>query len=84
MWNKRRKKWPGLALETDQICKERGIEDCNITELNKVKKTKLITVACQKINEGNLRSMAKGKCERLAFEDYGKKDNLLKKDVYKI
>ena len=71
---KKKNKWPGFAFETENICKELGIEDCNITELNKVNYKKLITVACHKINEGNLRSVEKGECERLSFEDYGKKD----------
>ena len=80
----KKNKWPGLASETVKICKELGIEDCNITEQNNVNYQKLKAVACPKINEGNLRSLAKGKCEILAFDEYGKKDYLLKKDIYNI
>ena len=29
-------KWPGLAIETASICSELGLEDCNLTHLDKV------------------------------------------------
>ena len=31
----RTNKWPGLAEETQIICEELGIEDCNITQKDK-------------------------------------------------
>ena len=48
------KKWPGLALETASICSELGIEDCNITQLDKVAYEKILTQALHKKMRKNL------------------------------
>ena len=68
-------KWPGLAQETQVICKELGIEDCNSTSLNKGDYRKLVTEACHKKNEEIIRNEAsEKKCQRIREEEYGKKD----------
>ena len=38
-------KWPGLAIETASICSELGLEDCNLTHLDKVAYGKILTDA---------------------------------------
>ena len=76
--------WPGLASETRKICEELGIEDCNSTEQNKAIYKKNIISACHKNNEENLRKMARGKCERIQNEEYGRKEYLQKKNIYNV
>ena len=77
-------KWPGLALETLTICQELQIEDCNLTQLDRGLYKKIVIAACHKKNEQNLRGLAKGKCERLNHEEYGKKDYLHMKNIHEI
>ena len=31
------KSWPGLAMETKQICEDLGVTDCNTTTMSKLK-----------------------------------------------
>ena len=40
--------WPGLALETANICKELSIEDCNLTSISKGKYVKILQEALHK------------------------------------
>ena len=77
-------KWPGLATETSSICSELGIEDCNSTNLEKVAYGKILTEALHKKNEEKLRFFARGKCERISIEEYGRKDYLEKKNIFHI
>ena len=41
-----KEKCPGLALETNNICRELVNEDCNITGMGKYKYRESITLAC--------------------------------------
>ena len=68
--------WPGLAQETTVICQELAIEDCNYTSINKEKFVKILQEALHKINEEKLRNSAKGKCDRIGTEKYGRKEYL--------
>ena len=67
----KKKGWPGLAIETKQICENLNIEDCNTTLLFKTKYRKLVTAACQERNKQLLKSTATAvKCSRIQKEDY--------------
>ena len=77
-------KWPGLAEETHIICEELGIEDCNITQKDRVSYKKSAIAACHKKNEEYMRRLAKGKCERINHEEYGMKEYLRKKSIHNI
>ena len=74
----------GLACETASICSELSIEDCNTTLLDKVAYGKILTEALHKKNEEKLRFFAKGKCERINKEEYGRKDYINKKNIFHI
>ena len=76
--------WPGLAKETNSICKELKIEDCNVTSQTQDQYRIMLTEACHRMNENTLRLQAKGKCERISFEEYGKKSYLQKKTVKSV
>ena len=65
--------WPGLAKETSIICQALNIEDCNTSQLDKIGYMKLVAAAIDLKNEKRLRLLAYGKCERILWEDYGKK-----------
>ena len=77
-------KWPGLAMETANICFELGIEDCNTTHLSKEAYSKILIAALHKKNEENLRFLAVGKCERISREEYGRKEYIDKKSIFDI
>ena len=77
-------KWPGLALETANICKELSIEDCNLTSINKGKYVKLLQEALHTKNEEKLRMLARGKCERICTEEYGRKEYLNRKNIFDV
>ena len=67
-----KKEWPGLARETQLICRELGIEDCNTTCISKSKYRTLLTEACHEKNKQLLRSAAtEVKCVRIQKEAYG-------------
>ena len=78
----KQKNWPGLALETEIYCREMNIQNCNTTDLNKSLYKKNIFEACHAQNEKYLRSQAKGKCERLAHEEYGKKTIYIEQEYF--
>ena len=65
--------WPGLATETFNICLELNIEDCNSTMVTKSEYRKIVIQACHRKNEEKLRALARGKCDRINHEEYGKK-----------
>ena len=77
-------KWPGLAEETQEICEELWIEDCNSTQKDRVSYKKSAIAACHKKNEEYMSRLAKGKCERINNEEYGMKENLRKKSIHNI
>ena len=67
--------WPGLSNETEMICKQLKIEDCNITKLSKKEYTAILNEACHKKNEDILRASASEvKCARIKDEEYGQKE----------
>ena len=80
----KRQRWPGLAIETENICQQLCIEDCNTTTLNKLAYKKILTKALHRKNEEMLRTFAQGKCERIGREEYGRKDYIDKKNIYHI
>ena len=68
------KKWPGLVQETQIICQELNIEDCNETQLSKNNFRSLLLKACHSKNEANILEGATGvKCDRIKTEKYGRK-----------
>ena len=76
------KSWPGLAMETKQICEDLGVTDCNSTTLSKHKYRKIVTDACHERNRQMLLSAAtEVKCARMKTEEYGKKDYIEKKTI---
>ena len=76
------KKWPGLAQETQVICEQLGVEDCNTTRLSKIEYRKLVTAACHKKNEEIIRNGAsEKKCQRIKDEPYGKKEYISSKTI---
>ena len=71
----KQRKWPGLAAETESICKELNIEDCNTSHMRKKEYLALLDRACHLKNEEILRSSAsEKKCERIKTEAYGRKN----------
>ena len=76
--------WPGLALETSAICKDLQIEDCNITKLSKEQYSKVVNVACHTKNEKTMREQARGKCERIQHEEYGRKEYISQKNIQDV
>ena len=76
------KDWPGLAIETKNICQYLNIEDCNITQIGKTKYKEYVTQACHVLSEERLRAKASDiKCARIASESYGKKDYIQMKNI---
>ena len=71
----RRLKLPGLAQETEEICRKLSIEDCNISRMGKSDYRKLITSACHTLNEEIIRKEASAKkCTKIKEEEYGKRE----------
>ena len=67
-------KWPGLAAETLKICEYLHIEDCNETQQNISIYKQTVMKALHRKNEENLRLLGKGKCERILYEPYERKE----------
>ena len=75
------KGWPRLAKETKDICIKLRIENCNITQVGKIKYREYVTEACHILNEERLRSKTSDvKCARITNEQYGKKSYILHKN----
>ena len=75
---------PGLAAETLKICDILHIEDCNETQQD-ISIYKLnVLKALHRKNEENLRFLAKGKCERILYEQYEKKEYLSNKNIFNV
>ena len=77
------KGWPGLAVETKNICEVLRIEDVNTTSLNKKEYKQLLNDAISKSDEDIIKSLAKGKskCDRIFQEKYGKKLYLTEQNI---
>ena len=80
----RENNWPGLALETRKICTVLNIEDCNITCLGKQDYKKILMEACHMKNKENLQVLARGKCERIQWEEYKKKPYIGNKTIQSV
>ena len=78
--------WPGLCEETQKICLELNIEDCNTTKLSKCAYRKYVTKACHIKNEEWLRQQSEGKekCAKMAGEKYGKKKYVSQKIIHNV
>ena len=71
----KQEKWPGLSYETESICKQLNIEDCNTTRLSKTDYIAILNKACHSKNEEILRASASEvKCARMKEEEYGQKE----------
>ena len=68
-------KWPGLAKETEEICKELSVENVNTTDDSKKEYKKKVTKASELKDEAELRVMADTteKCRRIMKDKYGQK-----------
>ena len=75
--------WPGLAKEVKKICAKLGIESVTTTRLEVKCYRKLVTKACHSKNEENLRKASESikKCERIAFNKYGKQEYFSEKNL---
>ena len=75
--------WPGLAKEVKKICAKLGIESVTTTRLEVKCYWKLVTKACHSKNEENLRKASESikKCERIAFNKYGKQEYFSEKNL---
>ena len=80
----KRNDWPGLAEDTKGICEKLSIEDCNITQISKENYVRILHQALHQKNEQNLRTLAKGKCERISYEEYGRKEYVSKKNIFEV
>ena len=80
----KQKNWPGLATETAGICRDMKIPDCNDTNQVKSVYKKEVFEACHRENERHLRAQAKGKCERLKEEAYGRKQYISQKNISSV
>ena len=79
-------KWPGLAMEAEEICREFNIEDVNKTALNNKEYKKIINKAAKIKNEEIIKEQAKGKdkCNRIKEETYGKKEYISDKNISEV
>ena len=80
----RLRKWPGLVTETTQICIDLGKEDCNSTNIDLQSYKKILMKALHRKNEEKLRALAIGKCERLQYEEYGKKNYISHTNIVNV
>ena len=76
--------WPGLAKEVDDICTQLGVESVTTTRLEVHQYRKVVTTACHRKNEENLRKASESikKCERIASNNYGKQNYFSEKNLY--
>ena len=80
------KSWPGLAEETENICKRLQIESVHATLLDVQQFRKQVTESCHRANEQLLRKQAEGKQKvaRIVTEAYEKKEYLRKKKIENV
>ena len=76
--------WPGLVDETNTICQELEIQNCNTSNMNRKDYKELVTEACHRQNEIILRKQAqgRGKCDRIENESYGKKSYIENTSIF--
>jgi hypothetical protein len=60
------------------------LEDCNTTTQSKDQYKIQLLQACHRSNETYLRSQARGKCERIGDEEYGRKEYIYKKTISNV
>jgi hypothetical protein len=77
---------PGLAWETEKICQDLKIEDCNSTNLSKKDYKYILLQNCHRQNEKILRAQAQGKenCNQMEAETCGKKEHLSEKSIFEV
>ena len=80
------RKWPGLALEVDDICDKLAVENVNPTKLSAKAYRREVVEACHKINEDRLRKQAEGKtkCDRIDADTYGKKSYISDNRIFNV
>ena len=80
------RKWPGLALEVDDICDKLAVENVNSTKLSAKAYRREVVEACHKINEDRLRKQAEGKtkCDRIDADTYGKKSYISDNRIFNV
>ena len=60
------------------------MEDCNTTSMAKSEYRQKVIQACHRMNDKLLTAQAKGKCERIGYEKYRKKDYIQLKNMYNV
>ena len=81
--------WPGLAMETANICKVLNIENCNVADIhlisNKVYRN-YVKQQCVIKDEFNLRGLAEGKekCFRIMKGRFGKKSYISLQTLHSV
>ena len=78
--------WPGLAKETQSICEQLELESVHTTGLDGQAFRKVVTQACNKLNEKRLRKQAEGKAKakRIEREIYSRKEYFSKKKIENV
>ena len=78
--------WPGLAKETEEICRQLKIENVHETSLKKTKYRKIALKACHQLNKQRILSKADGKIKYklIQYEDYGIKNYVKKQQIDQI
>ena len=63
--------WPGLSQEVREICEDLSIPDINRVDMSKTELKKLVTSACMKRDEDDLKKLMQGgkKLKHLINED---------------
>ena len=77
------KRWPGLALEVEEICSKLNLPKLDSCWLDAKNFRKLVTSACHSENEKRLRKMSENikKCKNIKEEKYGKQNYVLKEKL---
>ena len=78
--------WPGLAKETEKICKKLNIESVHTTNKTTKEYRKMVLKAGHDLNEKFIRNLARGKtkCDNMTKENYGKKDYIKCKSIQHV
>ena len=77
------KRWPGLALEVEEICSKLNLPKLDSCWLDAKNFRKLVTSACHSENEKRLRKISENikKCKNIQEEKYGKQNYVLKEKL---
>jgi hypothetical protein len=76
--------WPGLAQETENICRALTIEDCNSTSMSKGKYVKILQEALHKKNEEMLQIFERENVKELVLKKMAEKSTLRRKTFLKL